>query len=163
MSVAAPAPSRSLSPALEQCALSFQQAVADARNLASSVANDRLEQRPGHGRWSCLECLVHLNLTNGSLLPEIERAIDKAPDLANESPTYHMDLAGRLLAWSLEPPARIRMKTTPLAQPAKVEDWRDVLATFESQHRRLIALLGKSVGKDICSQRIKSPFADLHY
>lgn len=161
--MATPASSRSLPLPLEQCARSFQQAVRDVRNLTGSAAEDRLNERPGRDRWSCLECIVHLNLTNAAMLPGIEKAIENAPDSEEGRATYRMDLAGRLLAWSLEPPARIKMKTSPMAQPAEGADWHEVMARFDEQHSRLIDLLGKAAGKDISKQKIESPFANLQY
>jgi len=161
--LATPVPSRSLPPALEECAQSLQRAVTDVHNLIGSVSDDRLNERPGRDRWSCLECIVHLNLTNGAMLPGIQEAIEGAPEAADGNSSFRMDLAGRLLAWSLEPPARIKMKTSALAQPANAEDWHAVLAEFEKQHQELMALLDNATGKDICSRKIKSPFANLHY
>jgi hypothetical protein len=74
-----------------------------------------------------------------------------------------MDLAGRLLAWSLEPPARIKMKASTSAMPVEPGGPQEVLDGFVRHHQELLQLLRASLGRAIDQEKVKSPFANLRY
>jgi hypothetical protein len=135
----------------------------DARNLLTYADEEALRKRPSPSAWSALECVVHLNLATQAMLPGIREAVDAAPAKSGAAQTLKMDLPGRLLAWSLEPPALIKLKAPKLAQPLESAGPEAVLQEFERQHDELIQLLHTSAGKAIDQQRMKSPFANMHY
>ena len=135
----------------------------EARNLLTYTDEETLHKRRSPSSWSALECVVHLNLATQAMLPGIRQAVEVAPQSSADKPTYKMDLAGRLLAWSLEPPIFIKMKAPQLAQPRESADPELVLQEFEELHAQLIELLQASTGKAIDQQKMKSPFANMHY
>jgi len=155
-------PTTSLPPQLDAYAEAFLHTTVGARNLLLYTNEEVLHKRPSPTNWSAVECLVHLNLSTTAMLPGIRQAIAAAP-AARENHRYRMDLPGRLLAWSLEPPAILKMKTSEIAQPQASGDARVVLEEFEWLHGELSQLLHESAGKKIDSQRLKSPFANVHY
>jgi DinB superfamily len=148
---------------LQACARDFRHAVDEARNLLTYTNEDALRTRPAPSRWSALECVVHLNLATEAMLPGIRQAIEQAPARPNDKQTYKLDLAGRLLAWSLEPPVFLKLKAPKLAEPTDSSDPVPTLQEFERLHDELVGLLDASAGKAIDQQKVKSPFANMHY
>ncbi|HSC45414.1 MAG TPA: DinB family protein [Candidatus Acidoferrum sp.] len=155
-------PATGLPPQLDDYAEAFLHATVGARNLLLYTNEDLLKKRPSAADWSALECLVHLNLSTAAMLPGMRQAIDAAPP-AQATHRYRMDLPGRLLAWSLEPPAILKTKASEIAQPRGNADPTSVLEEFEWLHAQLGELLVASAGKKIDSQKLKSPFANAHY
>ena len=158
-----PTETQALPPQLETCAHDFRHASEDARNLLTYSDEEALSKRRSPSSWSALECVVHLNLATQAMLPAIRQAVEAAPASSRAAQTFKMDLPGRLLAWSLEPPALIKMKAPKLAQPLESAGPEPVLQKFEQLHEELIQLVHASTGKQIDEQRMKSPFANMHY
>ena len=159
------APNTDLPPALETCAHDLRHAAEDARNLLTYNDAEVLRKRPSKTSWSALECMLHLNLSNQAMLPGIRLAVETAPETRTTAKTYKMDMTGRFLAWSLEPPAFIKFKTTKVAEPVEGTDSEpeSVLEEFQRHHNQLIELLHASAGKAIDQQKMQSPFANMHY
>jgi len=155
-------PTTDLPPQLDVYAQALLQTTVGARNLLLYTNEELLKKRPSAADWSAVECLAHLNLSTAAMLPGIRQAIEAAPT-ARPNHRYRMDLPGRLLAWSLEPPAILKMKTSEIAQPQGTGDPSSVLEEFERLHAQLGELLHESAGKKIDAQKLKSPFANLHY
>src|SRR5262245_55574364 len=152
-----------ISTELAACARDFRQAVDEARNLLTYTDEDALRKRPAPASWSALECVVHLNLATEAMLPGIRQAIEQAPARSDDQRNYKLDFAGRLLAWSLEPPAFLKLKAPKLAQPMESANPEPALEEFERLHEELVGLLHASAGKAIDQQKMKSPFANMHY
>lgn len=148
---------------LETLAHDFRRSMKEARNLLTYTNEDALRKRRSPATWSALECIVHLNLSAQAMLPGIREAVDTAPANTGAAQTFRMDLPGRLLAWSLEPPAFIKMTAPKLAQPLESRELVPVLEEFDHLHDELIELLHASAGKSIDKQKMKSPFANMHY
>ena len=148
---------------LETLVHDFRHSMEEARKLLTSADEEPLRKRQSPSTWSALECAVHLNLSTQAMLPGIREAVEAAPPNTGGAQTFKMDLPGRVLAWSLEPPAFIRMTAPKLAQPSASEEPQIVLQEFERLHNELIDLLHASAGKAIDKQKLKSPFANMHY
>src|SRR5262245_13403737 len=116
---------------LEICSRDFFHAMDDARNLLTYESDEALHSAPSSSAWSALECVVHLNLATQAMLPGIREAVEAAPAKSAAGQTLKMDLPGRLLAWSLEPPALIKLKAPKLAQPFESDRPEAVLREFE--------------------------------
>jgi DinB superfamily len=152
-----------ISTELQSCARDFRHAVDEARNLLTYTNEDALRKRPAPASWSALECVVHLNLATEAMLPGIRQAIEQASASPDDKQKYKLDFAGRLVAWSLEPPVFLKLKTPKLAEPMESADPEPTLQKFERLHDELLGLLHASTGKAIDQQKMKSPFANLHY
>src|SRR5215470_12119382 len=151
-----------LAPELQRLANDFQRSVAEVRDLMAGAGEEHLRRPPAGGGWSALECVAHLNLSNQAMLPGIRGALQVAAPLS-EPRAPRMDLAGRLLAWSLEPPARFRFKAPATAKPVESGGPQEVLEVFVGQHQELERLVEGAAGRAISKVRLKSPFANLHY
>jgi len=162
-------PSSATSPALpsqlETLVQAFRQANADARRLLTGSRQEQLNRRPAPNSWSALECVVHLNLGNQEMLSAIRQAIAQGRQLPNPAnPKYKMDLMGRLLAWSLEPPARMKFKApAAISEPVAHRSPEETLAQFERLQDELVELLCSAAGLPIDRWKMKSPFANLRY
>jgi len=152
-----------MSSELQACAVDFRHAVDEARNLLTYTNEEALRRRPTAASWSALECVAHLNLATGAMLPGIRDAVEAAPARSDDKQNYKLDFAGRLLAWSLEPPVFLKMKAPKLAQPIESAEPERTLQEFERLHDELVGLLHASAGKAIDQQKMKSPFANMHY
>lgn len=128
-----------------------------AHELAEDCDPDMINRRPPAGGWSIAECLDHLNATVRLYLPVVADAIDDArargwTDRRGEGRTWR----GRLLAWSQEPPVRLRMRTVDELKPAPDLDRMAVLEEFEALHEELIVRINESRSLDLRRIRIRS-------
>lgn len=158
-----PTETQALPPQLETCAHDFRHASEDARTLLTYHDEELVAKRPSAESWSALECVLHLNLATLAMLPGIREAVGAAPASPAATQTFKMDLPGRLLAWSLEPPVLVKLQAPKLAQPLATAGVEPVLKEFEQLHEQLIDLVHESAGRQIDQQKMKSPFANMHY
>ena len=104
------------------------------------------------------ECLQHLNLTADAYLPTWQQMIANAgPRKAEMNAPYSTDFFGRLFAWILEPPSRIRSKTTAPFQPAAPVEPPVALAGFLDHQQRIVAALQRCRGRAIDKVKMCSP------
>src|SRR5207247_2075066 len=68
------------------------------------------------------------------------------------------DLVGWLLSWSLEPPARVRLKTIPRFVPTGAGSRDGVVADFTRLQAELALRLEAASGLDLNRARVVSPF-----
>jgi len=141
---------------LDEVKAQFDAASARARQLLTETSADNLTRRPQPGRWSAVECVAHLTLTNQHYPPLIRGALEQAPP--GDGP-YGMDFRGRLLRWILEPPYRSGVKTMPSMEPRTGESPEQVLAGFLASQEELLKLLEAARGKALERTTITSPFS----
>jgi hypothetical protein len=132
----------------------------DASGLAEALGADRLAARPAPEAWSPAENLAHLSLTTRAFLPLFDAALAEARerDLRSDG-SYKMDLWGRFLRWSLEPPPRFRVKTTAPFQPVEVEPVAEVLPSFLALQEELRKRVEAADGLAVDRVKIVSPFS----
>ena len=145
-------------PQLEAVRVEIAEATTRARRLAQ-VSDADFATRPDGGGWSPAECVAHLNLTTRAFLPLIDAALAEAsPDPAAASTTYTKDLLGRLLAWYLEPPYRMKAKTPASFGPSADAPRAEIVAEFESLQFELERRVEAASGYDLSRVRVTSPF-----
>lgn len=131
-----------------------------ASALANSVAPATIARRPKPDAWSVAECLAHLNLSADNYFPIWAAESDRARQqglLGGEA--YRLDLWGRMLVWTLEPPPKFRFSAPPKFQPASnVESAEQVLPAFLDHQRRILDALNQARGLAIDKIKIASPF-----
>lgn len=131
-----------------------------ATALAAGARREDLRARPPSGGWSALECLAHLNATLRSSRELLDDALE--PALAHgprgDAP-YRTGLGARLMVRALEPPARLRTRTSaPFRPPAGLEPE----AVLQERAWLLDALADQIAlmpGLDLDRIRVASPFA----
>jgi hypothetical protein len=134
-------------------------ATARANMIVRQLDEARFHARPRDAAWSVAECIVHLNLTSQGYLPLFDEAIaEGANSRPAEAPRYRRDFRGWLLAWSLEPPAKVKTRTIPAFTPKEAGSREDVMSTFERLQGELSRRLESASGLDLNRLRIRSPF-----
>src|SRR5260370_15714105 len=104
-----------------------------AQLMFESHTTGQLQHHPGPGRWSPAECLAHLNLSNCAYLPLLDSAIEQLREkkvLGDGS--FHLNWNARLLKYWLEPPSRLRLRTSAPFQPTAVKDPVEDLEEFQA-------------------------------
>jgi len=130
-----------------------------AHQLTSALDHQRWARRPGPDQWSAAECLIHLNLASRAFLPLVRDAIATGRRLEQFSPgPYRRDFVGWVLSWIVEPPVRLRVRTTAPFVPAGVEPRDVVLATFDALQGELRTCVADASGLDLVRLRVVSPF-----
>jgi hypothetical protein len=134
-----------------------KQAAALAEGLDAGV----LSRRPKPESWSAAEAIEHLSLTTESYLPRIDAALAEARgrDLRGDGP-FRMELMARFLKWLLEPPARLRVKTSAPFQPVAVADPAAVVPRFLTLQEALLERVDAAHGLALDKVKVASPFAE---
>jgi len=126
--------------------------------LVSSAGQDLCATPPAPRSWSAVQCLQHLNLTSDIYFPIWQQVIAAAgPRKTELNAPYRTDFWGRLLAWILEPPPRIRSKTLAHFEPLQCNDVVQVLEGFCDRQNRIIAALHRCRGRAIDEVKFASP------
>lgn len=132
---------------------------AHAKAIAERAGDDRWNRRPAPDKWSVGECIDHLNRSSEAYFPVFDKALEGAP---NASPgRLRRDVAGWLLCTMLEPPVRMKVKTSasfvpPLDGAARAE----VVGRFESLQDQVKQFIMRSDAIDLAKIKIRSPFAE---
>lgn len=130
---------------------------------ASRMLNGRepaaLLRKPKPESWSAAQCVVHLNLSVDPYFELWARKFERAPRVEpNQSANHRMDLWGKVLVWSLEPPPRFRFPTSADFQPVIEGQAEQVLPDFLERQQRIFQMLQKSCEFDVDTIKIVSPF-----
>lgn len=137
-----------------------QLADASAHAVRAGACDERtFQQRPQPDSWSAAECLGHLNLATVAFLPLFDAALagsDRRP--VAEDHRYRRDFAGWLLTRILEPPFRLKVKTTTPFVPVAVGTREEVLREFAGLQDALTARVAACEGRDLERRRVVSPF-----
>lgn len=138
----------------------YADTAADAERLVETQPAARLTSRPSPIRWSAVECLQHLTISNRQFLPRLEKALEQARGMPASDGPYGLSLMARLLLWILEPPVRLRFPTKPPFAPAEPQQPEEALREFLASHEAVAALLGSARGVALDKVEIVSPFAE---
>lgn len=141
----------------------LKQELLDARERARKVTEGLpaagWSARPPSGGWSISECLMHLNITSERYVPLLDEALRtiRTRGLLAEG-TLRRDFVGYMLSSFLEPPARMKIVTTPPFVPGPIDPMPDVLERFDYLQGELVVRLERGAGLALERQRIVSPF-----
>jgi hypothetical protein len=136
----------------------LDRATARARELAAGLDDATFQAHPPPGGWSAAECIAHLTLTTAAFLPGLDTALAAGRRGFPDSRRYRRGLVGSLLAWSLEPPVRLRFRTLPAFVPGSTVSKAAVLADFARLQRELVDRIQRASGLDLNALRITSVF-----
>ncbi|MES1245171.1 MAG: DinB family protein [Acidobacteriota bacterium] len=149
--------------------LALEAELAEARSrahrLAAGLPAEDWSRRPAPQRWSIGEQVVHLNLTSRAYLPRLEEALAKAREegLVGDGP-FRRDFLGWVLGRLMEPPVRMRIRTSAPFVPASVEAASETLAEFDRLQDALSGLVRRFAGVALDRVDVASPFdARLRY
>ncbi len=127
------------------------------RELVGRLSPAQLNWRPAPGRWSVGEHLAHLNLVDASYLPALDRMLDadeRRGSPGRGRPARHPWL-GRHLVRAVEPPVRLKVRTTPAYVPPSVLEPFALLADFAETRRALRDRIDAAAGRDPAAMRAR--------
>lgn len=131
-----------------------------ARLLTADMSSEQFVWKPEVQKWSVGECLEHLNVVGGKLLPAIRQAIDRGHrDGIVAEPPFTYGFISRAFVRGNEPSSRWKMKTFRAYQPApaaKLEK-EPVLKDFMELQDAFIEQVKRSDGLDLRRIRVASP------
>lgn len=149
-----------LHPQISALRRQLDEASARAQALAAAKDDAAFVQRPADGGWSPAECLVHLNLTTKAFLPLIDDALNTPPKSPMDpSRRYRRDTMGWFLTTMMEPPVRMKVKTTPPFMPKLSTSRADILREFEALQAEFAVRVEKANGYDVSKVKVQSPFS----
>lgn len=135
------------------------QAVSDeARRLAEEFSADELGRPPSEGAWSAADNLMHLSMAAQAFIPRMTRTLGKLAEAGKRTDgPSRADWVGRLYAWLLEPPARLKVRAPrPFVPPVGMTS-EQALRTFLAEQGRVVALAQQSAGLDLAARKVPTP------
>ncbi|MFW5955611.1 MAG: DinB family protein [Rhodothermales bacterium] len=129
------------------------------RELAERLPVDQLRWKPGKGQWSIGECIEHLNLVGGSLLPRINESLNDARvNGPFGSGPFTLSMFEKMFLRSVEPGSRVSIPTPPLYRPRPIERiGPDSLHQFSELQQAFQAVVSLADGLDIAKIKVSSP------
>lgn len=146
-------------PQLRQVEQELHDATARLRALEATAPAARWFERPAPERWSIAECVAHLSLTSRAFLPLLDAALAEARASGRPAPRrYRRDLAGWLLARSVEPPARVRVATAAAFVPHASRPVPELVEEFAGLQEELATRVRAADGLPVHGVKLVSPF-----
>ena len=160
-----PAPARLYAPGLvtpeqaQRLLAELSDTTTRARALVSGQSAEALMNRPRKEAWSVAESLEHLILTADAMAPLADAAISELERGGKRSSTpAGLGLTGWMLVKALEPPPRMKSRTTKPFEPLDVADPAGVAERFAATNARFESLVKRATGFDSARARVVSPF-----
>jgi hypothetical protein len=155
-----------MTPELQQLLRQIDAIKADGPAVCAGLSESQFNWRPGEGRWSIAECLVHLNRSVSATLPAFDRAIADGRAkgrLAKSGGPSRYGWFSRWMIGSMEPPPKRRMKTFGVfAVPVGgTHTLARVLPEFVAMRDQLAERVRRADGLDLTGNRTVSPVTRL--
>ena len=155
-----------MTPELHELLRQIDAIKADGPALCAGLTESQFNWRPGEGRWSIAECLVHLNRSVSATLPAFDRAIADGRAkgrLAKSGGPSRYGWFSRWMIGSMEPPPKRRMKTFGVfAVPVGgTHTLARVLPEFVAMRDQLAERVRRADGLDVKRIRTVSPVTRL--
>ena len=149
-----------LAPEIDDFRRQFEQIAAEAEALVAPLSDEQFTWKSDPHMWSIAECLEHMNATARAYLPAIDEGIADAirQGAYGEGP-FEYNVIGRILPRLIEPPVRIRMRTSPDKLPGPQRAKRETLAGFCAYQVQYVDRLRQANGVDLARARVRSPIA----
>jgi hypothetical protein len=155
-----------MTPELQELLRQIDAIKGDADAVCAGLNDSQFNWRPGEGRWSIAECLVHLNKSVAATLPAFDRAIAdgraKGRTAKGVGPSRYSWFS-RWMIGSMEPPPKRRMKTFRIfAVPVGgTHALTRVLPEFLAMRDQLAERVRRADGLDLTGNRTVSPVTRL--
>lgn len=129
---------------------------AGGQALCAGLTASQFNWRPGPGRWSIAECLVHLNVSTSCTLPAFDRAIEQRRTAPGP---FRYGWFARWMVRSMEPPVKWRMKTFKIFEvpPGATHALAQVLPEFLAVRDGLADRVRRADGLDLKRIKVVSP------
>ncbi|HVD88716.1 MAG TPA: DinB family protein [Jatrophihabitantaceae bacterium] len=156
-----------MNPDLQEMLRQLEGIKADGHAVCAGLTESQFNWRPGEGRWSIAECLVHLNRAVSATLPAFDRAISEGRAKGRTAPggggPARYGWFSRWMIGSMEPPPKRRMKTFPIFQVPVGGSHAivRVLPEFVAVRDQLADRVRQADGLDLRKNRTVSPVTRL--
>ena len=156
-----------MNPDLQEMSRQLEGIKADGHAVCAGLTESQFNWRPGEGRWSIAECLVHLNRAVSATLPAFDRAISEGRAKGRTAPggggPARYGWFSRWMIGSMEPPPKRRMKTFPIFQVpvGGTHAIVRVLPEFVAVRDQLAERVRQADGLDLRKNRTVSPVTRL--
>lgn len=148
-----------LSPQLRALEVELDEAQAWAHRLVDGLSEQDWLRRSDPGRWSIGEQILHLNLASRAYLPRLREGLAQARERGLRSTgRYRRDFMGWFLCKMVEPPVRVKVKTTPQFVPQNPQAKAEAMREFDILQEELRAFLREADGWAIDRVDFVSPF-----
>jgi len=128
--------------------------------VTSGLSDAQFNWHPGKDRWSIADCLQHLNVGVTKTLPAFDRAIAEGRAKGQHaSGPFKYGWFSRMVAGSMEPPPKWRMKTPSMLRVPAAATYRaaDLLPEFGRVRDQLAERVRQADGLDLARVRTISP------
>jgi hypothetical protein len=141
----------------EALAREFRAVSEEAGRLSREFTARELDQPPAPGAWSAADNFMHLAVSSQALVPRMTRTLGKLTDAGKRTERRSRpDWLGRLYAWWLEPPVRLKVRAPrPFVPPVGMAA-ADALKVFLAEQERVLALVDQSAGLDLAARKVPS-------
>ena len=149
---------RSLAPPIDEFRQQFERLSAEADLLVAPLTEEQFSWEPAPGAWSVADCIDHLNIVARMYLPALDEGIAEAirRGLYGEGPFTH-DLVGGFFVRTMEPPARLRMKSPTAFRPGPRRTRAEIMSAFRAYQVQFIDRLRQANGLDLRRAKVTSP------
>jgi|CXWL01.1.fsa_nt_gi hypothetical protein len=131
----------------------------EIQSVTAGLEEAALEKRPGPSSWSVAENLQHLILTAEAMLPLVDDAVAKLERAGGKaSRPSALGFMGWMLVKALEPPPRMKSRTSKPFEPLATGDPLTLVDRLREANVKLAALIDRASGLATTSVKIASPF-----
>ncbi|HYF02502.1 MAG TPA: DinB family protein [Patescibacteria group bacterium] len=140
---------------------SYERRIAEIKKYAEELVSDltdaQFNKKPANGGWSVGECFEHMNILGKEYIAPLKKAIDTARKKGwKPKQKYKYSFFGRAFIRSMEPPYKMKLKTTKAMQTQdKNLSKEKVLKDFYALQEELLRLMREA--QDVDLQRAKAP------
>ena len=138
-----PAPVRATADFFDELTTALLRLRVKAQQRFRPLPPDVLNRRPGVGRWTVGQCLEHLNIVGGHVLPDIRKRLQKAlAQGSTPAPVVRSGFVGGRMIAAMRQPASLKPYTSPSRYaPTGTRLPRTVAEVFSRQLDELLSLL----------------------
>jgi hypothetical protein len=148
-----------LTPQLRALEVEFDEVQTRAHRLVNGLSEADWTRRSDPARWSIGEQILHLNLTSRAYLPRLREGLARARERGLRGKgRYRRDFLGWLLCKMVEPPVRLKVKTTAPFVPQDLRPKEEAMRDFDALQDELRAFLQEADGWAIDRVDFVSPF-----
>lgn len=134
----------------------------EARQLVSSLSEERLNWHPSLTAWSVAQCLDHLGQINSAYIPALQAALRPVDrDSGGPYEPIQPGWFGRWFINAMEPPPRRKFKSPAKGKPGLHKSGDEVLSVFIASHNELRSLIHEAREVNLNRIRFKNPFVSL--
>ena len=147
-----------LPPQLQELDNDFREIGREARTVAEGLSRQQFNWRPGAGRWSISECLVHLNIMGSDVLPLIDSGIQEARSRGwTSSEPFAIGIFGRRLIRATEPPVQWKRSAAAHFVPSSDQASAMVVPALVDLQTQLSGRVRVANGLNIARVRVSVP------